>query len=317
MRKVGRHIRKKKKKILIIGSLSLLLFLCVGYAAFSTQLSLRAKGNIKQRKTASEVLLEKVVESGDGLYKDIYEDGRYIFKGANPNNYITFNNEMWRIISVEEDGSIKILKNESIGSMQWDTSSSCPLTYNKIKKENYLTIVDNIIFLAGDIYDGCSNWNYATLKSYLNETYFNELSTNRNNIITYEWKVGTISQENDDLSNQILDESKKLWNGKVGLITVSEYLRANTNIEQCGNILLNNANRTTCVTTNWMYTSLNTWSISAVSSTQGTSTCIQDSNFIWNLAVKNSVEVYPSVYLSSNIVITGDGTESVPYQIEN
>ncbi len=46
-RKIGRRKRKNQKKILIISSLSLLLFLCVGYAAFSTQLTMSAKGNIK------------------------------------------------------------------------------------------------------------------------------------------------------------------------------------------------------------------------------------------------------------------------------
>ena len=48
-RRLGRKERKKQKKILIIGSLSLLLFLCVGYAAFSTNLTLKARGNIKER----------------------------------------------------------------------------------------------------------------------------------------------------------------------------------------------------------------------------------------------------------------------------
>lgn len=49
MRKIGKYRRKKQKKI-IITSLSLLLFLCVGYAAFQTNLSIIAKGNIKQKK---------------------------------------------------------------------------------------------------------------------------------------------------------------------------------------------------------------------------------------------------------------------------
>ena len=49
MRRVGRYRRKKQKKILIIGTMSLLLFLCVGYAAFSTNLSITATGNIKEK----------------------------------------------------------------------------------------------------------------------------------------------------------------------------------------------------------------------------------------------------------------------------
>ena len=44
-------------------------------------------------------------------------DYRYI--GVSPNNYIRFNNEMWRIIGVF-DGKIKIIRNESIGHLSWD-----------------------------------------------------------------------------------------------------------------------------------------------------------------------------------------------------
>ena len=88
-----RKYMNRQKRIIVISSLCLLLCLCVGYAAFSTQLSLRAKGNIKEKALSSSDLIKDVVDSGDGLYKDEYETGRYIYKGANPNNYITFNNE--------------------------------------------------------------------------------------------------------------------------------------------------------------------------------------------------------------------------------
>lgn len=53
---------------------------------------------------------DQIIEDGS-LEKDPYEC-RYFFTGANPNNYITFNGETagWRIISVECDGTIKIMK---------------------------------------------------------------------------------------------------------------------------------------------------------------------------------------------------------------
>ena len=58
-----------------------------------------------------------VVDEGDGLYEDEYEDGRYFYKGGNPNNYVTFNGEKagWRIVSIEPDGTIKIMRINSIG----------------------------------------------------------------------------------------------------------------------------------------------------------------------------------------------------------
>ena len=52
----------------------------------------------------------------------------YRYTGANPNNYVSFNNELWRIIGVfpTDDGTgnienrIKIIRNESIGDIAWD-----------------------------------------------------------------------------------------------------------------------------------------------------------------------------------------------------
>ena len=59
-----------------------------------------------------DTILEDVpiVTTGDGLYKDEYEEGRYFYKGANVNNYITFNNEVWRIVSIEADKTIEECK---------------------------------------------------------------------------------------------------------------------------------------------------------------------------------------------------------------
>ena len=48
-------------------------------------------------------------------------DYRYI--GSSPNNYITFNNETWRIIGVF-DGRIKIIGQDSLGDFSWDYKKS-------------------------------------------------------------------------------------------------------------------------------------------------------------------------------------------------
>ena len=63
-----------------------------------------------------------VVTSNDGLYADTYESGRHIYKGTNPDNYIYINGEMWRIVSVESNGSVKIIRNKPLDSKQtWST----------------------------------------------------------------------------------------------------------------------------------------------------------------------------------------------------
>ncbi|MFR8268739.1 MAG: hypothetical protein ACLU8V_04250 [Oscillospiraceae bacterium] len=51
----------------------------------------QATGTTPSGESASDKLIGTAVITGDGLYADAYEEGRYVYKGANPNNYITFN----------------------------------------------------------------------------------------------------------------------------------------------------------------------------------------------------------------------------------
>ena len=61
----------------------------------------------------TDVIDQILDKNQDELYEDEHGDIRYY--GASPNNYVSFNNELWRIIGVI-DGKIKIIRNESIGN---------------------------------------------------------------------------------------------------------------------------------------------------------------------------------------------------------
>ena len=237
-----------------------------------------------------------VVDSGDGLYKDEYEDGKYTYKGANPKNYITFNNETWRIISVDSSGLIKIMRNESIGNQAWDETGG---TY------------------------GSNNWDRpAYLNTYLNDTYLPTITTNQDKIVSHTWSIGGVTYNNTDLADQINDENgTQSQSVSVGMITASEYLRANNNTEQCGNMNINNTNITTCFTTNWMYNIVPSggllWTISPNAS--GSSTVfmvngwIGDAGRLTSSRARSSNGVAPVLYLGSDITLTGDGSEGNPY----
>ena len=60
MRRIGRHKRNKQKQIIIVSTISLLLLLTIGYAAFSTNLSLTAKGNIEQLVVMKPVMEQEI-----------------------------------------------------------------------------------------------------------------------------------------------------------------------------------------------------------------------------------------------------------------
>ena len=100
----------------------------------------------------SDTITDLLPDNPDELYKDEHGDIRYY--GANPNNYVSFNNELWRIIGAI-DGKIKIIRNESIGNMQWNSTSN-------------------------------NNWNNSSLKSYLNGDYYNSIDGTYKNMISEE-----------------------------------------------------------------------------------------------------------------------------------
>ena len=172
-------------------------------------------------------IIDKIIDS---LEKDPYEC-RYFFTGANPNNYVTFNGEKagWRIISIECDKTIKIMKIDSIGKQVWDQS-------------------------------GINNWTRpANLNTYLNSTYLNGLSsTAQSQIVSHSWSIGAVTYEDNNLRNQINDENSKTWNGKIALPTVSEYFRTNSNTS-CNTFYNYNRNWNTCTNSTWMYHKVLDW----------------------------------------------------------
>ncbi len=68
MRRTRRKREKYKKKIIVISVFLFLIIMTSGYAAFSTNISLHAKGNIVQSCNIGGKTIKTVTE-GDGLYK--------------------------------------------------------------------------------------------------------------------------------------------------------------------------------------------------------------------------------------------------------
>ena len=128
MRTIRRKRGKRQKQILILSTLALFSILTVGYAAFQTNIALTAKGNVHPTATYTvEQLKETVVTTGDGLYEDDVE-GRYVYKGANPNNYLTLGTDTYRIIAIEQDNTLKVVKDTTIGSIIFDPDYSSSIT---------------------------------------------------------------------------------------------------------------------------------------------------------------------------------------------
>lgn len=58
-----------------------------------------------------------LVYEGDGLYMS---GGEYVYKGDKVNNYIEYSNLMWRIIKTNNDGTIDLVLDDYINTLNWN-----------------------------------------------------------------------------------------------------------------------------------------------------------------------------------------------------
>ena len=243
-----------------------------------------------------------------GATEDITE---YRYRGASPKNYVTFNNEVWRIIGVfpTDDGTgnienrIKLIKDQSIGNYQWNTTQvASTSTYN--------------------------NWTGATLMKYLNTTYYNSFINNNfidmiDDVKYYLGGYTNINITKDVIyqyerkisgSNYYYRSNPNSWTGKLGLMYLSDYGYATT--DACTQ-LLSSYNNTACTSNNWLYNiKVNEWTLFQVSNSNGGTYSIS-SGYASNASVtSNSLASRPVLYLNPEVMIeSGDGTSSNPYKL--
>ena len=263
------------------------------------------------------------VESGDGLYEDSYEPGRYIYRGSNPNNYIEFNNELWRIIAKETDGTYKILRNEIVTNMPFDsqgarTTGYCSPGSALVWGCNVWSSTANMVGSPSEFTNGTYTGTVdadSEMLTYLNGEYLNSITVNKEKIVNHDYNIGAVKSYND-LSAQIEGEKAYKWNGNVGLISESDYINANSDMNMCGTHSKNYNNFTTCRNTNWMYISGAYWWTLSPSA--------YDSNYVWDVTSVGglgsgdsyvSCRVRPALYLTSSFSLSGSGTESNPFVI--
>ena len=102
---------------------------------------------------------DSITRASNNLKKDNTEDKNIRYYGANPNNYVRFNNELWRIIGIFGN-NVKLIRNDRLGWLSWDTSESTVNSGYGINQWGESTDAD------GNEYAG------ADLQVYLNKMYY-------------------------------------------------------------------------------------------------------------------------------------------------
>ena len=285
MRKIKRRSAKRQQKVIILSVISIMLLLTVGYAAFETNISLNAKGNIKRRPTAingpvSDLIATKVT-TGSGLYDN--GDDTYTYKGIDPYNYITFNNELWRIVSISSKGQLKIIKDEKLNDDRvFDTVEARTTGYCSNSAAGCNVWSDIASYTNGNITGEVTT--SSELNTYLNGTYYNNLS-NKDKVVEADFNIGPSGSESSFTSKS-----------NVALLTESEYTAA-------GGV------------TSYLKKSYDYYLLTPAASS-ASDLKIAGSSII-NASASTTKAIRPVVNLTCDIRLTGKGTKNIPFVISS
>ena len=264
---------------------------------------------------ASEYITSLVSSNPNTMNNDD-PDNNVRYMGANPNNYVLFNNELWRIIGVFDVAStyggttekrIKIIRNDSIGNMAWDSNNT-------------------------------NDWSKASSQTHLNGTYFNSLTSEAKSLIgDAVWNLGGTASYTSasnglpshfygyERGTTVYSGRPTYWVGKIGLMYPSDYGYATsggstTNRASCLAKEMYNwdsSSYSDCKNNDYLYNSSYRWTITPYSSNSNNVFVVRTSGYVnLSYAVNSFNSVSPVLYLKSTVQITGgEGTSENPFTL--
>ena len=269
---------------------------------------------------------------------DEYDNIRYV--GPSPNNYISFNDEMWRIIGIfnvynndtnTTEKLIKIIRNERIGTYSWDTSDTSVNNGNGVNEWSQSDLMKelNTDYLDTSKTSGTTLWyNYhENSKTGTYDYNKNIKSSYIDKIANVRWILGGILDIENTAKNYYIAERgmehisnptdgitrTNYWDGKIALMYPSDYGYASTN-DTCRD----NLSSFTCGKNNWMCYSQNDWQWTLTPNTNYSPNVFQVfSQRLSYTRASSADDVRPVLFLKSNTQITGGtGTSADPYTID-
>ncbi len=287
--------------------------------------------------------------SSNGLERDTTSDNNIRYVGGNPNNYVEFNEETWRIIGVF-GSNLKLVRDDILTTYSFD---------NKTKEQGIETD------------DGTNDWTNSYLREFLNDYYYGgkTITCHSDSATTY---IGGLTATNATITcpdiNIINDTAKSMiqnttWNlgettwktstppyetysvnelyekekgtevyskhvttstDYIGLIYSSDYGYASTDARcrqnlRTGATYINNTwgGTPTCKNNNWLYKGVWYWTISPNSSEANYVFLVNSDGDLSNLFALYRGGVRPSLYLKSNVkIVSGLGTKDDMFKLE-
>ena len=241
------------------------------------------------------------------------------YRGKNPDNYVWYNDELWRIIgyvpvcltsgcSSTEDSRVKIIRNDSIGAIAYGSNS----TWMGSNIQNLL----NTCYLGKT--SSCDSYCYTYSTSAAGTCDYSsdgidESDYYGNMIEDVYYNVGAGDSTYKTADNYYAQEiaTHASVASKIGLMYASDWGYA---IERFPGVLGGSGNPQSYMNKNWLFSNGAELTMSAYSSSNPL--FVYDSGFLNNHRASYGDAARPVLYLKSNVYITGGhGSKTNPYTL--
>ena len=253
---------------------------------------IECKSDKKDNNVSSVLLRDKIiedqlVETSVGLYA---MGNTYVERGEVTNNYVKIDEDLYRIVRINEDGTIRLLTAKAVNNVRWDDR------YNIDQKNN----------------NGINEYILDDINSRLNEklidVYNDKSDKLKSYISTQSLCIGKRSAA--DTTKDGSTECAKTVRTQFGSIAVYEYLQASLD-KDC-----ELPDSSSCLNYNWLSdNSIHGWTVTA--DAESNFKAFQLSKTCDLKLCKSTTNAYPVFNISSNVLYkSGTGTKEDPYLIK-
>ena len=285
--------------------------------------------NLNYTDSASKVNLATYITglagSTQGTGQVVNENG-YRYEGKNPNNYIWFNNEYWRIIGVFDSAShgvsgknlVKIIRAETLDALAWHKSDTNDWTASSLKSllnGAYYNAQDGTSsgYCYGDSTTVTANCDYT--KRGIQDGY-------RGMIANVTWYLGGYSSNSAtagsfygyERGTTVYSGRPTSTTGYIGLMYPSDYGYSVLSSSCARTTNLGSYNSATCAGQSWLYGKGYEWTLTPDSSYSGYVFGLRSGGNLGIIRANTGFGSRPVLYLDASVYkIDGDGSLNNPY----
>ena len=258
----------------------------------------------------------------------VVDENGYRYEGKNPNNYIWFNNEYWRIIGVFDSAShgvsgknlVKIIRAETLDALAWHKSNTNDWTASSLK-----SLLNGAYYNAQDGTSSGYCYGYSiTATANCDYTKRGIQDGYRGMIANVTWYLGGYSSNSATAASFYgYERGTTVYSGRptsttgyIGLMYPSDYGYSVLSSSCARTTNLGSYNTAKCAGQSWLYGKGYEWTLTPLSSTGNGMLSLYNNGFLnySDAGFGDGCGSRPVLYLDASVYkIDGDGSLENPY----